>query len=179
MKRFHVHVAIENLPDSIRFYSTLFGVEPTVLKTDYTKWMLEDPRINFAISARGDKPGVSHLGLQVETAEELADLHARLVNADAKVIQQEATACCYARSDKYWAHDPQGVAWESFRTLGSAPFFSDEKHIPWEASRGNNACCVPAADEGIPGQSPKRMTDRLGQEEGCSRPVYSERSCCG
>lgn len=155
MKRFHIHVAVENLPDSVHFYSTLFGVEPTVLKTDYAKWMLDDPRINFAISARGDKPGVRHLGLEVETAEELADLHARLVKADTEVIQQEATACCYARSDKHWVQDPQGIAWESFRTLGSVPFFGDEKHTPY------------------------KTTDRQEQEEGCCRPAYTERSCCG
>ena len=123
MKRFHVHVAVENLADSMRFYSALFAVQPTVIKDDYAKWMLDDPHINFAISQRGQKPGVNHLGLQVESDEELHEIHARLRQADGAILSEEAVSCCYARSDKHWIADPQGIAWESFRSLGDVPLY--------------------------------------------------------
>jgi catechol 2,3-dioxygenase-like lactoylglutathione lyase family enzyme len=143
MKRFHVHVAVVDLAESIRFYSSVFAVGPSVLKEDYAKWMLEDPRINFAISKRGQKPGINHLGLQVESDEELQDIHARLEKADGAIVAEEGVACCYARSDKYWITDPQGVAWESFRSLGEVPMFNgDSETVP--AAAGEAACCAPA-----------------------------------
>ncbi len=133
MKRFHVHVAVPDLQQSIRFYSTVFGADPTVVKPDYAKWMLEDPRVNFAISERGGASGINHLGLQVESAAELTELHARLSAADAGVVEEKDAACCYARSDKYWVTDPAGVAWESFHSLGTVPFF--------HGATAKAACC--------------------------------------
>jgi len=124
MKRFHVHVNVEALEPSIRFYSTLFGAAPTVVKPDYAKWMLDDPRVNFAISQRGRTAGVDHLGLQVETDNELADIGSRLHAADAIALAEKGTTCCYANSDKFWAEDPQGVRWESFHTLGDATTYT-------------------------------------------------------
>jgi lactoylglutathione lyase len=138
MKRFHVHVAVTDLAQSIGFYSTLFGSEPIVRKPDYAKWMLDDPRINFAISQRARQAGVNHLGIQVDDADELDALHERLVQADANLVAEQATTCCYAKSDKYWITDPQGVAWESFHTLGDAPVYGDD--APGERAA---ACRVP------------------------------------
>ena len=126
MKRFHVHVAVPDLAQSIRFYSTMFGAGPSVVKDDYAKWMLEDPRVNFAISQRGGAVGINHLGFQVDEAGELDELHSRLQAADAGVTQEKDVACCYARSDKYWVTDPAGVPWESFHSLGTVPFFHGE-----------------------------------------------------
>jgi catechol 2,3-dioxygenase-like lactoylglutathione lyase family enzyme len=140
MKRFHVHVAVPDLPQGIRFYSTLFGAEPAVVKPDYAKWMIDDPRVNFAISQRGGAPGVNHLGFQVEQAAELDELHARLEAADASVTAEKNASCCYAKSDKYWVTDPAGIAWESFHTLGSIPFFGGD--APAEPKGG---CCAPPA----------------------------------
>ena len=140
MKRFHVHVAVPDLEKGIRFYSTMFGAEPAVVKTDYAKWMLEDPRVNFAISQRGANAGVNHLGFQVDEAAELQEIHARLQAADAGVTEEKNVACCYARSDKYWVTDPAGVAWESFQSLGTVPFYDGEQKAGEEG-----ACCAPAA----------------------------------
>ena len=123
MKRFHVHVAVEDLAQSVRFYATLFATEPTVLKPDYAKWMLEDPRVNFAISRRGGAAGVDHLGIQVEDEQELAEVYDRLEQAERPTIEQKATTCCYAKSDKQWVDDPQGVAWETFLTHGAATVY--------------------------------------------------------
>ena len=121
MKRLHVHVGVEDLQASIRFYSTLFAAEPTVTKPDYAKWMLEDPRVNFAISSgRHAAKGIEHLGIQVESAEELAEVYTRLRSADRPVLEEGATTCCYARSEKSWIADPQGVVWETFHTTGDA-----------------------------------------------------------
>ncbi|HXZ50102.1 MAG TPA: ArsI/CadI family heavy metal resistance metalloenzyme [Usitatibacter sp.] len=141
MKRFHVHVAVPDLEDGIRFYSTLFGAEPSVRKDDYAKWMLEDPRVNFAISQRGGAAGVNHLGFQVDEPAELEEIHARLQTADSKVSAEKNVSCCYARSDKYWVTDPAGVAWESFRSLGTVPFYHGEGE---ESSK--DSCCAPAAE---------------------------------
>jgi len=124
MKRFHVHVNVTDLDASIRFYSQLFGSQPTVNKSDYAKWLLDDPRLNFAISQRGRAPGVDHLGLQVESPAELDEIGTRLRAADAIALTETATTCCYARSDKHWANDPQGVQWESFRSLGEATTYA-------------------------------------------------------
>jgi catechol 2,3-dioxygenase-like lactoylglutathione lyase family enzyme len=123
MKRLHVHVAVPELSPSIAFYSALFGAEPSVVKPDYAKWMLEDPRVNFAISARGAAPGVNHLGIQAESACELAGLRKRMAAADGPVIDEGETTCCYANSDKSWITDPSGVAWEAYHTMSEAAVF--------------------------------------------------------
>jgi predicted enzyme related to lactoylglutathione lyase len=142
MKRFHVHVNVNQLDSSIRFYTTLFGAAPSVLKPDYAKWMLDDPRINFAISQRDRAAGVDHLGLQAEDAAELAAIGARLQAADAVALAEKATTCCYARSDKFWAEDPQGVRWESFHTHGEATSYTS---APNETGA---TCCSPATTTG-------------------------------
>ena len=139
MKRFHVHVWVPDLEASIRFYSALFGVEPTLVKSDYAKWMLEDPRLNFAISQRGGQIGVNHLGLQTDSDQELESLNGQLQRADLATQAETAVACCYARSNKYWVTDPTGIAWETFHTLGSVPTFNGE------AERAAEACCTPTA----------------------------------
>jgi catechol 2,3-dioxygenase-like lactoylglutathione lyase family enzyme len=138
MKRLHVHVAVADLEQSLRFYSMLFGVEPAVHKPDYAKWMLDDPRVNFAISQRGEQPGLSHLGLQAENNAELEEISVRLKAADALGLREQNTICCYAQSDKYWAEDPQGVRWESFHTHGEATTYSAAEHTPAEAI---GTCC--------------------------------------
>jgi catechol 2,3-dioxygenase-like lactoylglutathione lyase family enzyme len=140
MKRFHVHVAVPDLAESIRFYSSLFGAEPAVTKDDYAKWMLDDPRINFAISQRGAKTGVNHLGFQVDSGDELEALHGQLEAADRGVAAEMDASCCYARSDKYWVTDPAGIAWESFHSLGTIPLFGGEDVVEGAA----NACCAGA-----------------------------------
>jgi catechol 2,3-dioxygenase-like lactoylglutathione lyase family enzyme len=140
MKRLHVHVAVHDIKQSVRFYSALFAAQPTVLKDDYAKWMLEDPRVNFAISARGAKTGLDHLGIQAENGEELEDIGARLAQADVSTTQQAGASCCYAKSDKYWTIDPQGVAWESFHTLDSVPMFGEDTRSRAEPAKA--ACCA-------------------------------------
>jgi len=140
MKRFHVHVSVQDLESGVKFYSNLFGAAPTVQHSDYAKWMLEDPRVNFAISSRGAPAGVNHLGLQVESADELVALRGQLQAADAGLLEQTQQACCYAQSEKYWVTDPAGVAWEGFHTLASVPTFNGV-----ENATSNSACCVPAA----------------------------------
>jgi catechol 2,3-dioxygenase-like lactoylglutathione lyase family enzyme len=127
MKRLHVHLAVEDLAKSIGFYSTLFGVAPTVLKDDYAKWMLDDPRANFAISDRAAAVGVDHLGIQVESGAELAELAGRLKAAGEVTRDQEAATCCYARSDKAWVNDPNGLRWETFHTVGEAVTFGEDE----------------------------------------------------
>ena len=144
MKRFHVHVSVNDLSQSIRFYSAIFGAAPTVEKGDYAKWMIEDPRINFAISARGDKPGVNHLGFQVDEAVELSALRAQVASAEIAADDEPAAECCYALSDKYWIEDPQGVAWETFHTLGDIPVFGND-HAP--ETQQATACCAPKQAE--------------------------------
>jgi catechol 2,3-dioxygenase-like lactoylglutathione lyase family enzyme len=148
MKRFHVHVAVKELQDSIRFYSAIFGTIPTVVKADYAKWMLEDPRINFAISQRSQTLGVNHLGLQADTEDELEGIHANLQQADGTIVAEKGIHCCYAQSDKYWVTDPQGIAWESFRSLGSIPLYGEENHTAAGAcgTREASGCCAPSAD---------------------------------
>jgi catechol 2,3-dioxygenase-like lactoylglutathione lyase family enzyme len=143
MKRFHVHVAVRDLDDSVRFYSTIFGAAPSVHKPDYAKWMLDDPRINFAISERAAHYGVNHLGFQVDDDTELEQIHGRLEAAGAAVVAERGVSCCYARSDKYWISDPQGVAWESFRSLGSVPFYgeADKASAKPAAAATARACC--------------------------------------
>lgn len=141
MKRFHVHVNVNDLDASIRFYSTLFGSAPTVHKPDYAKWMLEDPCVNFAISQRDRVAGVDHLGLQAEDGEELQAIGERLIAADAVALAEQGATCCYARSDKYWAEDPQGVRWETFHTHGEATTYSaPATHVE---SVKSETCCRP------------------------------------
>jgi lactoylglutathione lyase len=151
MKRFHVHAHVEDIATSVAFYSKMFAAEPTRVESDYAKWMLEDPRINFAISTRGGKTGVDHLGIQTDTEEELVALKAQAEAADMSLQDVGETSCCYARSDKYWLTDPQGIAWEQFHTLGNIPVFSEkapEAEAPAEASA--SACCAGAAPRGKP-----------------------------
>ena len=146
MKRFHVHVGVRDLSESIRFYSALFGAQPSVRKNDYAKWMLEDPRVNFAISTRALRAGVDHLGIQAESSDELEDIGIRLEQADVSTQPQKAAACCYAKSDKYWTLDPQGVAWESFYTLDSAPVCGKDTGV--REVQAKPACCGPKVANG-------------------------------
>ncbi|MGA7948629.1 MAG: ArsI/CadI family heavy metal resistance metalloenzyme [Thiobacillaceae bacterium] len=136
MKRFHVHVGVTDLAGSIAFYSRLFDARPSVVETDYAKWMLDEPRLNFAISTRSGKNGLDHLGFQADSEAELEVLHQRLQAAEGPVLEQKGTACCYSESDKYWTVDPAGVAWETFHTLGRVPVFGEQ------AAQGS-ACCAP------------------------------------
>jgi catechol 2,3-dioxygenase-like lactoylglutathione lyase family enzyme len=139
MKRFHVNLSVEDLTESVRFYTALFAAEPTVRKDDYAKWMLEDPRINFAISQRGFPVGVNHLGFQVDSGEELTAMRAQLTTADQALVEHTGAACCYANSDKYWITDPAGIAWETFHTLDAMPIYGADADIPPKS----RACCVP------------------------------------
>ncbi|QGZ58855.1 ArsI/CadI family heavy metal resistance metalloenzyme [Paraburkholderia acidiphila] len=141
MKRFHIHVHVDDIAASVAFYSKLFGAEPTRVETDYAKWMLDDPRVNFAISTRGTKTGVDHLGFQVDDTVELAELAERAQAADMALLDQGETTCCYARSDKHWIVDPQGIAWESFHTLDSAPVYGESRQAEQPSSAP--ACCGP------------------------------------
>lgn len=147
MKRFHVHVGVADLDASIAFYSGLFGAEPAVTKSDYAKWMLEDPRINFAISQKcGAAKGIEHLGVQVEDGAELAEVYGRLKAADRPVLEEGATTCCYARSEKSWISDPDGVVWEAFLTNGDSTVYGDGPDFAALSSdnAAANACCAPA-----------------------------------
>jgi catechol 2,3-dioxygenase-like lactoylglutathione lyase family enzyme len=154
MKRFHVHVSVSDLSESIRFYSQLFGDEPTVLQPDYARWMLDDPRVNFAISTHHQPTGVNHLGFQVESDEELRGMQTELQAADARMIREDEQPCCYARSDKYWVTDPSGIAWETFHTLSGIPVYGEDTQVfdhgasvpvKIAAASGKTACCVPVA----------------------------------
>ena len=156
MKRFHVHAHVEDLQASVAFYSKLFATEPARLETDYAKWMLDDPRLNFAISTRGGKVGVDHLGFQTDTEPELAELKARAQSADMAVLQEGAVSCCYARSTKHWVVDPQGIAWEQFHTLANIPVFSEK----------------PKADE------PSACCATAGASEPGSKTAAREATCC-
>jgi catechol 2,3-dioxygenase-like lactoylglutathione lyase family enzyme len=127
MKRLHVHVAVDNLDTAIGFYATLFAAAPTVVKSDYAKWMLDDPRVNFAISARGAKTGLNHLGIQVENESELAEVYERLQKADGPLLEEGNTTCCYAKSEKSWIDDPAGISWEAFLTKGEATDYVTSK----------------------------------------------------
>lgn len=149
MKRFHVHVGVTDLAEGIRFYSALFGAQPSVTKGDYAKWMLDDPRINFAISTRAGKAGLDHLGFQVDGADELAVLESQLKSASSDVVEEKGTTCCYSASDKSWVQDPAGIAWEAFHTLDSVPVF---------------------------GEAPKRAS--IPVRSGCCTPSFGGGSCC-
>jgi predicted enzyme related to lactoylglutathione lyase len=147
MKRLHVHIAVENLSPSIDFYSALFAAQPAVVKTDYAKWMLDDPRVNFAISTRGRAAGLDHLGIQVENADELQEVYARLRKAGGDIIEQGQTACCYAKSEKAWIDDPAGIAWETFLTSGESTTYGDGSGERGAriAHEKQSACCAPQA----------------------------------
>ncbi len=145
MKRFHVHVSVDDLDANVRFYSTVFGMPPTVLKADYAKWMVEDPGLNFAISKRGIAKGLDHLGVQVESDEELTMLRDQVTAAEIQALDQPDSNCCYARSDKYWTTDPQGIAWETFHTLDSIPIYGEAERSSSSGgccASSNNACCA-------------------------------------
>jgi hypothetical protein len=141
MKRFHVHLHVDELAKSIGFYSKLFALEPDRLEGDYAKWMLEDPPVNFAISTRGNQAGIDHLGIQTDDAAELAALKARAQAADMALLDEGETTCCYARSEKHWITDPQGIAWEHFHTLADIPVFNEAAAQP----AAQSACCAPLA----------------------------------
>jgi predicted enzyme related to lactoylglutathione lyase len=141
MKRFHVHVAVNDIEQAVAFYSKLFEAAPSVRKADYAKWMVDDPRINFAISARGAQPGVNHLGFQLDSEDELRAMRDRLAEADAGLVEEMGAQCCYAKSDKVWVTDPAGIAWETYRTLGSIPVFGAPAALD---ERTASACCAPA-----------------------------------
>jgi catechol 2,3-dioxygenase-like lactoylglutathione lyase family enzyme len=164
MKRLHVHVSVDDLAASTRFYSTLFAAEPTVIKADYTKWMLDDPRVNFAISTRSGKSGLDHLGIQVETQDELHEVYDRLQQADRPVLDEGATTCCYAKSEKSWIADPQGLSWETFLTSGESTVYGDSVDLgPIRVASA--ACCTTETPQGA-----------------CCAPKpepAAEASCCG
>lgn len=157
MKRLHIHVGVENLDDSIRFYNALFGAEPVKTKPDYAKWLIDDPRVNFAISTRVEN-GVDHLGIQVEEDGELAELRSRMEGADMTRFDEGETVCCYARSDKTWVTDPAGLAWEAYQTMEDAQVYGVDR-VPGESEA---ACCVPSA-----------VSDALGE------PSEQKAECCG
>jgi hypothetical protein len=145
MKRLHVHVAVNDISQSIGFYSALFAAQPAVVKADYAKWMLDDPRVNFAISTRGREAGLDHLGIQVETQDELQEVYARLRTAGSEVIEQGQTACCYAKSEKSWINDPAGISWETFYTTGESTNYGDGtgERVARVAHQTQSACGVP------------------------------------
>ncbi|SHN55825.1 ArsI/CadI family heavy metal resistance metalloenzyme [Erythrobacter sanguineus] len=146
MKRFHMHVGVTDLDASLAFYTHLFGAEPSVVKADYAKWMIEDPRINFAISLReGAAKGIEHVGLQAEDESELAEVYARLKAADRPVLEEGATTCCYATSEKSWIADPDGVVWEAFLTSGGSTTYGGSPDLDQlaNADAATGACCVP------------------------------------
>src|SRR5215469_7581598 len=151
MKRMHVHVGVNDLQQSIRFYSALFAAEPTVIKPDYAKWMLDDPRVNFAISARGQQVGLDHLGIQVETQGDLQEVHARLSNAGGIVVEEGKTTCCYAKSEKAWIDDPSGIPWETFLTTGASVEY---------------------------GHGGRQQSARTVHESGCCEPKVTANTCC-
>lgn len=144
MKRLHVHVAVDDLQQSIGFYSALFAAAPSVTKPDYAKWMLDDPHVNFAISTRGRQAGLDHLGIQVENQEELHEVYARLRKAGGDIVEQGQTACCYARSEKSWIDDPAGISWETFHTTGESTDYGDGSGERVARVAHEKSCCAPA-----------------------------------
>lgn len=166
MKRFHVHVHVKDLEQNIAFYSAMFDQQPARTEADYAKWMLSDPPVNFAISTRGSAPGVDHLGIQVDRPEELQALKASATRADMTLLDEGPTTCCYARSDKYWLTDPQGIAWEQFHTLDSIPVFSESKPTPNKATA--QSCCAQAATNTV-------ATVQLSE---APRSAQGTKACC-
>jgi lactoylglutathione lyase len=174
MKRFHVHLHVDDLAKSIGFYSRLFATEPARLEEDYAKWMLEDPPVNFAISTRGTQPGIDHLGIQTDDAEELAALKARAEAADLSLLDEGETTCCYARSEKHWVTDPQGIAWEHFHTLGNIPVFNEAAA---QTSTGS-ACCAPAEPRRATSAEPAACCAPASRGKPVGIPVKSSGTCC-
>jgi catechol 2,3-dioxygenase-like lactoylglutathione lyase family enzyme len=158
MQRLHVHVSVTDLPALIRFYQTLFAAEPVVTKHDYAKWMLEDPRVNFAISTHRQPAGVNHLGLQVEPDEELRAMRAQLEAADARMVEQADQPCCYAKSDNYWVTDPTGIPWETFHTLGSIPVYGEDTAV-FNHGASSVLAKGPAAQYCVPTQKTQSTTN--------------------
>ena len=148
MKRMHIHVAVEDIPRSVHFYSVMFAAQPTVVKDDYAKWMVEDPRVNFAISTHGAKPGLDHLGIQVESESELQEVYGRLQQADGPVLEEGATICCYFQSEKSWIADPQGISWETFLTTGQSTTYGNSRSTSVDLARtadaASDVCCAPS-----------------------------------
>jgi len=174
MKRMHVNVSVTDLQKSVNFYSSLFAAEPAVLKPDYARWLLEDPRVNFAITSRGDRKGIDHLGIQVENDAELAEVYGRLKNADAVTVEQGATTCCYAQSEKSWTMDPEGIAWETFLTRGESPHYGSDIQVEEGvkvSEKGAGACCDrPVNPHAVAG---------LDAEQGqTAQKAVSKKSCC-
>ncbi len=141
MKRFHVHVSVDDITTASDFYSTLFGAAPTVLEADYAKWMLDDPRVNFAISTRGKSAGLDHLGIQVDDDDELEEVSDRLSAAGVTQIPQANAVCCYAKGNKSWAADPSGIAWETFHTMGEAVTYGEDRVDTRNLPQSQGACC--------------------------------------
>ena len=177
MKRFHVHVHVDDLTQSIAFYSKLFAAEPARLEADYAKWMLEDPRVNFAISTRGTKPGLDHLGFQVDDADELAQLKERAESADMALLDEGATSCCYARSEKHWVTDPQGIAWEHFHTLGNIPVFN-EADKPSAAAKSESTCCAPSGIAAAASTCCPPQAESIAKPSCCGPKSSTSSSCC-
>jgi len=173
MKRFHVHLHVQDLPQSIAFYSRLFAAQPTRVEADYAKWMLDDPRVNFAISTRGSQPGLDHFGFQVDDAHELAELKARAQSADLALQDEGQTTCCYARSEKHWITDPQGVAWEHFHTLGDIPVFRDESQ-----AIAAGACCTPPVAKAASPSTGCCTPVQKAAASACCSPTTGKTGCC-
>lgn len=179
MKRFHVHVSVREIDESVRFYSTLFAAEPSVRERDYAKWMLDDPRVNFAISTRSGAPGIDHLGIQAESVDELAELGARLDAAGQAVVPEAGAECCHARSDKFWSEDPQGTRWEAFHTIGRIASYHGEKaSCDLSSARGVD---LKAMQEGARAETATCCDDTTPQGVCCApkadRPA--DAPCCG
>ncbi|HUC63792.1 MAG TPA: ArsI/CadI family heavy metal resistance metalloenzyme [Stellaceae bacterium] len=174
MKRLHVHVAVDDLQKSIAFYSTLFAAEPAVVKPDYAKWMLDDPRVNFAISARGNALGVDHLGIQVESKNELGEVYERLERAQGPVLEEGETTCCYAKSEKSWIMDPQGIAWETFHTTGESTVYGHgvgqqlAQLVPTARPAAASAQSATSADSAC-----------CGPSTAAAKPATVSAKCCG
>lgn len=160
MRRFHVHISVDDIAQSTVFYTNLFG-QPKRVEPDYVKWMIEDPRLNFAISKRGSEAGIDHLGIQVDSDEELKSMREQLESADSSLVSETDASCCYSKSDKYWITDPQGIAWETYRTLGTIPTFGGGR-ATIEPTESPGSCCVSAAEIIVPGKNPTKA-----------------RACCG
>jgi hypothetical protein len=174
MKRFHVHLHVDDLAKSVGFYSKLFATAPARLEGDYAKWMLEDPPVNFAISTRGTQAGIDHLGIQTDDPAELAAMRARAAAADMALLDEGETTCCYARSEKHWITDPQGIAWEHFHTLADIPVFHEAAaHAPT-----GSACCAPAAAATVAGAEPAACCAPAPRGKPIGIPVKSSASCC-
>ena len=184
MKRFHVHISVDSIEQSTQFYNTLFGQAPTVLKTDYAKWMLDDPRINFAISERAAKTGqagLDHLGMQMDSAPELHAMTAQLQSAGLAVSDLGETTCCYAKSDKGWVHDPQGIAWESFVTMGEATTYgADDVAATATATAAAGACCAPSASPAASAScAPAAQKVKISLADIAIKPVAVAAASCG